>query len=147
MIKHVSSIALFLIASLLPLPGDHATGKAGDLSVITIESPSPQAKARLLKQWQELPEELRKRIVSEVVAGRRLGLSSTGTVELIGVYSQLPGNGDRTKPKRLFHLRQTDLFGGRLFWSVLLDPENETFKILYHINQRNDSSWLNLGGE
>ena len=145
MVKYANSIAIILIASLLAVASGYANGEDDHLSFITVESPSPQAKARLLEQWQGLPKHLRKKVASEIVTGRRLGLSSTGTVQLIGAYTQRTGNGDDGKPKRFFHLRQTDLMGARLFWSVLLNPEDETFKILYHINPGKDSSWLKLG--
>jgi hypothetical protein len=71
--------------------------------------------------------------------GDRLGLSSTGTVQLIGIYSQ-------AKPKRLFHLRQIDQFGARLFWTILVNAEDETYRILFHINDlgEKDASWLKL---
>jgi hypothetical protein len=113
-------------------------------SLVTVQYPEGQGSDHLLKQWQELPSGIRKKIESEIV-GDRLGLSSTGTVQLIGVYNQPQGK-DEAKPKRLFHLRQTDLFGERLFWSILVNAEEETYRILFHVNERgeNDASWLKL---
>ena len=146
MIKHFSTIILISVASVLAPPGRSLPGEDRDFSIVTVESPSPQAKARLLERWQNLPRDLRERVAGEIFAGRRLGLSSTGSVQLIGVYTQPTGSGDHGKPKRLFHLRQTDLMGQRLFWSILLDPEGEAFKILYHISPGKDPSWLKLGG-
>ena len=62
-------------------------------------------------------------------------LSSTGTVQLIGIYNQPEGKGNKAKPKRLFHLRQTDLCGTRLLWEILVNGEDETYRILFHINE------------
>ena len=96
----------------------------------------------LLSQWEQIPVEVRKRIDSTIV-GQRLGLSSTGRVQLIGVYAQqLPD--DEDNPQRLLHLRQADLFGSRLFWSILVDPDKKTYRILFHVNE-NDG--INLGDD
>jgi hypothetical protein len=107
---------------------------------------SPSQSKILQQQWDELPEGLRKRIESEIVVGR-LGLSSTGRVELIGVYTQGRGRDDDKKPQRHFHLLQQDLFGSRLFWSTLINPDDATYKVLYHVNEPGEaSSWRKLRG-
>ncbi|MHB0961385.1 MAG: hypothetical protein ACYC0X_34430 [Pirellulaceae bacterium] len=115
-------------------------------SLVTVQCPQGQDSDQLLKQWQELPSGIRKKIESEIVAGDRLGLSSTGKVQLIGIYNQPLGKGNKAKPKRLFHLRQMDLFGRRLFWTILVNAEDETYRILFHINEpdEKDASWLKL---
>lgn len=139
-------IALSVVVILLAILGDAATGEDDQSSLVTIKTPHGQDGDQLLKQWQQLPARIRKKIASEIVAGKRLGLSSTGTVQLIGVYNHLEGKGDKAKPKRLFHLRQTDLFGSRLFWSILVNAEDQTYRILFHINEVDDkdASWLKL---
>src|SRR5262245_59396513 len=116
-------------------------------SLVTVESPSVKKGDQLLKEWQSLPSRIRKKIESEIVVGNRLVLSSTGIVQLIGIYHQPEVAGGNGKTKRLFHLRQTDLFGERLFWSVLVNAEDETYRILFHINEvgDRDTSWLKLG--
>jgi hypothetical protein len=141
----VKPIALSSLAVLLFILADAATGE-DDQSLVTVECPQGQDGDQLLKQWQKLPARIRKKIESEIVVGKRLGLSSTGTVQLIGVYNQSEGKGDTAKPKRLFHLRQTDLFGARLVWSILVNAEDETYRIVFHINESGDkgASWLKL---
>ncbi len=81
-----------------------------------------------------------------MVVGDRLGLSSTGVVQLIGIYNQPAEKGGKANAKQMFHLRQTDLFGQRLFWSILVNPKDETYRILFHINENGDydASWLKL---
>jgi hypothetical protein len=137
----LSVILLFVIAY------SSQSDKDDKSSLVTVESPSVKNGEQLLKEWQLLPSRIRKKIESEIVVGNRLGLSSTGIVQLIGIYNQPEGEGDKAKTKRLFHLRQTDLFGERLFWSVLVNAEDETYRILFHINEvgDRDASWLKLG--
>ena len=115
-------------------------------SLVTVQCPRGQDSDQLLKQWQELPSGIRKKIESEIVVGDRLRLSSTGKVQLIGIYNQSEGKGNKAKPKRLFHLRQTDLCGTRLFWEILVNAEDETYRILFHINEpgEREASWLKL---
>ena len=139
-------IALSSAVVLLAVLADAAISKDDESPLVTVKCPSAQDRDQVLKQWQQLPVRIRKKIESEIVVGKRLGLSSTGTVQLIGIYDQPKGKGDKEKSKRLFHLRQTDLFGGRLFWSILVNAEDETYKILFHINDvgDRDASWLKL---
>jgi hypothetical protein len=131
---------------LLAILAAAAPGEDDRSSLVTVKCPQGQDADQLLKQWQELPAGTRKKIESEIAVGKRLGLSSTGTVQLIGVYHHPVGNGDKAKPTRWFHLRQTDLFGGRLFWSILVNPEDETYRVLFRINEAGDkdASWLKL---
>ena len=138
----LSVILLFVVAY------SSQSDKDDKSSLVTVESPSVKNGDQLLKEWQLLPSRIRKKIESEIVVGKRLGLSSTGIVQLIGIYNQPEGEGDKEKTKRLFHLRQTDLFGERLFWSVLVNAEDETYRILFHIKEvgDRDASWLKLGG-
>jgi hypothetical protein len=139
-------MALSAVVVLLAIFADAATGEGDPSPSVTVKCPPGQDAARLLKQWQELPAEIRRRIESEIFVGNRLGLSSTGTVQLIGVYHQPEVKGDEAKPKRLFQLRQTDLFGERLFWSILVNPEEGTYRILFHANEAGDkdAAWLKL---
>jgi hypothetical protein len=148
MVRFVYSVALISCAAWIAIAGDKGSGEEVERSLVTVRCPCPQVRARLLNGWQELPGDLRQKISAEIVTGRRLGLSSTGTVELIGVYTRHAGNGGDTGTNRLFHLRQTDRFGSRLFWSALFDPADETFRVLYHIDTGDDegSARVKLGG-
>ena len=141
-------ITRFAVIVSLVLFSYAATAEDNQSSLVTVGDPRGQDGETLLKKWQQLSDSQRKKIESEIVVGKRLGLSSTGTVQLIGVYDQPQDNDRKTKPTRLFHLRQTDL-GGRLFWSILVNPEDEAFRILFRINEAPDdeASWLKLGGE
>ena len=136
------SCAVILLASF----AHPASSKDAESSLVTVQSPPGQDGDQLLKRWQQLPSRIRKRIESEIVVGKRLGLSSTGRVQLIGLYNQLEGEGDKAKPKQLFHVRQTGLFGTRLFWSILVNAEDGTYRILFHINEVGapDAPWLEL---
>jgi hypothetical protein len=142
----VKAIVLSSAAVLLVILANIAMSEDQRSSLVTVQCPPGQDSDQLFKQWQELPSEIRKRIESEIVVGGRLGLSSTGAVQLIGIYNQRDGRGDETKSKRLIHLRQTDLFGQRLFWSILINVDDETYRILFHINEpsENDASWFKL---
>lgn len=130
------------VAVLLAIVADVATSVDQQSSLVTVECPNGQESRLLAKQWQALPSSIRKKVESEIVVGR-LGLSSTGRVQLIGVYDQ---QGFKTKSMRLFHLRQIDLFGSRLFWSILVNPEEETYRVLFHASpsHENNESWLKL---
>ena len=110
-------------------------------SFVDVEGSLSQRPTELRKKWEELPAQLRERIDSLCTID--LGLSSTGRIRLIGVYTQsLPGV---EKPQRLFHLQQNDLFGSRLFWSILVDVEAERYRVLFHINQDLDElSWKQI---
>lgn len=88
-----------------------------------------QSPEKLSAQWEALSPEQRKTI-SDYLVGR-LGLSDTGGIQLSGVYQQATN----AHPKKVvFHFQQFDLLGSRLFWSVLIDPEEQSAQLLYHIN-------------
>lgn len=136
----MKSVVLCSVAIVLALFVDIAVGEDDGFSFVKVQDLSKNERDQLLKQWEELPIEIRKRIDSQCL---QLGLSSTGSVELIAIYVQnIPGT---SKPQRLFHLRQTDLFGSRLLWSILIDADDEKYKVLFDIHQDgDDSSWLKL---
>lgn len=113
-------------------------------SLEIVKSARLQDPDELLKQWQHLPDQLRK----ELYVGGPLGLSAQGQIQLIGVYNRWEVGGGKNQPKRFFHLRQTDTFGGSLLWSILVNAEDETYRILFHHAKIGDSdgSWLKLQG-
>jgi len=106
-------------------------------------APLQRDRDQLLKQWQQLPERLRKTLYH----GGPMGLDGQGHIQLIGVYNQREG--DQEKPQRFFHLRQTGDFGRSLIWSILVNAEDETYRILFDRREvlDGDASWLKLQGE
>lgn len=107
--------------------------EANAVSLIAFDTPVGQSEKRLVTKWRALGAEKRKRIEGFFIT--RLGLSSTGRIQLIGAY-QLPPDGQfEGEHQALLHFRQLDLMGGRLFWSVLVDPDAETVHVLYHVDK------------
>mgnify|MGYP000903546804 CR=1 FL=1 len=70
-----------------------------------------QSARALESAWKAVPEHKRRAIERYLVS---LGVSSTGTVRLVGAW-QLDG-------RPLLHFQHLDLLGDRLVWSVLVDP-------------------------
>ncbi len=64
---------------------------------------------------------------------RKLGLSSTGFIKLIGKYHLTEKSKLGDKNDLIFHFIQQDLFGGRLFWSCLVNLNNGKMQVLYHV--------------
>lgn len=104
-----------------------------DEFMITFEPGHFQSREVLLEHWKRFPIEKRKEIVQFLFM--RLGLSSTGGIRLIGVYQNRYVEDKRAQDKRILHFQQLDLFEGRLFWSVLVYPEESTARLLYHVNR------------
>jgi hypothetical protein len=99
---------------------------AADIShardLISLERSVFQTDDKIAAEWKAIAEDRRDRIQEYLF---RLGLSSTGTIQLIGVYR---GDPSRT----LLHFQQLDLHGSRLVWSVLVDPEDMSARVIYH---------------
>lgn len=106
------------------------TRESGETPFISAGVQEVQSRAVLDAHWQKLDAKTRREIETFLVM--RLGLSSTGSIRLIGVYRQIDGKdaGDKT----LFHFQQLDLMGTRLFWSALVDPDAATALVLYHVD-------------
>lgn len=68
----------------------------------------------------------------------KLGLSSTGTVKVIGKYHLTEDCKLGKKSDEVLHVIQQDLFGNRLFWSCLVNLTQERIQILYHCNKPDD---------
>jgi len=79
-----------------------------------------------LAAWEAVPRERREAI--EAYLFGRLGLSSTGVVQLAGAYRDHAGGA-------LLHFQQADLHGSRLVWSVLVDPDELSARVLYHAQE------------
>lgn len=104
--------------------------ESAEISFISVGIPEVQSHAALAGHWQKLDAKTRREIETFLVM--RLGLSSTGSIRLIGVYRQTGEEDGRDK--KLFHFQQLDLMGVRLFWSALVDADAATALVLYHVN-------------
>jgi len=104
-----------------------------DRSFVSFEPSPSQTSAAQRTQWEKLSPEIRKDIEHFLLL--RMGLSSTGTIQLIGVYGAEIGQ-PSDKPPAMYHFRQLDLLGSRLFWSVLVDPAKKQAHVLFHVNER-----------
>jgi hypothetical protein len=98
--------------------------------LISFGESSAQDAKTLSDRWQKIPAEKRERIVSYLLM--RLGLSETGSIYLIGAYDQMSGTG-RDEGGLVLHFQHLDLFGSRLFWSALVDPEVPAVRVLFHL--------------
>src|SRR4051794_40913023 len=74
-----------------------------------------QSDASLQERWMKVPAEVREKVSQFLFV--HMGLSSTGAIRLIGIYA------GRGKDQQMFHFQELDLFGTRLFWSVLISPD------------------------
>jgi hypothetical protein len=110
--------------------------------LITFSPGRGQTEAELRAAWAKIPEDTRKQIESHLVSG--LGLSSTGTINLLGSFNNAPtGN---TKNFRVFQFQQVDLFGSRLFWTALIDPDALTSRVIYHVDESKiQTKWVAFG--
>ncbi|HET6395803.1 MAG TPA: hypothetical protein VFF91_03070 [Pseudoxanthomonas sp.] len=115
-------IALLLFLSLCPLaaPGADAPG------LLAFGPEAFQSRDTRLAAWEAVPRERREAI--EAYLFGRLGLSSTGVVQLAGAYHDHAGGA-------LLHFQQADLHGSRLVWSVLVDPDELSARVLYHAQE------------
>lgn len=98
-----------LACLLLALGADIARGAEGGL--VAFGAARSQSARALESAWKAVPEHKRRAIERYLVS---LGVSSTGTVRLVGAW-QLDG-------RPLLHFQHMDLLGDRLVWSVLVDP-------------------------
>ena len=80
--------------------------------------------------WEKLAPSQRKRI--EGFLRMKLGLSSTGTIELIGSYKTIEEKDFSQHGDLIFHFIQKDFFGDRLFWSTLINSTNNKSLLIYH---------------
>lgn len=105
---------------------------------VSIEPEVLQSKERIAVPWNSIDEDRRDAIHRYLLG---LGLSSTGRIQLIDVY--------RVDASRsLFHFQQLDLHGSRLFWSVLVDAESMSGKLVYHIqHDRISDRFMPIPGE
>ena len=76
-----------------------------------------------------IPREVRDYLIKE------LGLSSTGTLVLVGNYKLTENSKFGQKGDQVIHVIQQDLFGGRLFWSVLVNLTGNKIQILYRVGE------------
>jgi hypothetical protein len=107
------------------------TAAPEDEGLITFAPGRGQTEAELRAAWIKIPKDTRKQIESHLVAG--LGLSSTGSINLLGIFN-IAGTGD-SKNSRVLQFQQVDLFGSRLFWTALIDPDVLTSRVIYHIDE------------
>lgn len=90
--------------------------------LISFEPNVLQTKDKVASSWQAIAGNQRDLIQEYLM---RLGVSSTGIVQLVGVYRD-DASGE------LLHFQQLDLLGSRLFWSVLVNPDDMTARVIYH---------------
>jgi len=112
---------------------------------ISFESSVFQSKDALSARWKQIPPDKRKQIATFLLM--RLGLSSTGKIQLIGVYRDPEKETSNGQERTLLHFQQLDLLGGRLFWSVLVDPDASTARVLYHVNKAFIAANKTLGAD
>jgi hypothetical protein len=93
------------------------------------------------RSYFRLPEKTRKGLESAMWIPGSLGLSSTGRIELVGVYSHW-GSEKREGDSLIYHLTQTDLNDSRLVWSILFDSQNGKVQILYDVNGKTGSEFI-----
>jgi len=102
--------------------------KAGN-DIISFEKPELPDWRVLQRAWEAIDPSVRSDIETYLLV--RLGLSSTGTTSLIGVYSLSGHDALGPEGSKVLHFVQRDLFGERLFWSCLVNPQNRKVRILY----------------
>ncbi len=76
-----------------------------------------------------IPREVRDYLIKE------LGLSSTGNLALVGSYKLTENSKFGQKGDQIIHVIQQDLFGGRLFWSCLVNLTGNKIQILYRAGE------------
>lgn len=140
-----SRMRVSLLGVLVATVAFSATTSNGDDTIVKFgpatlsETPTPQGEMRR-QAYMKLPAATREHLESAMVVGESLGLSSTGRVELIGVYHRLATE-DRKPNELVYHFIQRDLGGNRLFWSILYDNQDRTVRVLYQINRKTDSNF------
>ena len=106
------------LAAATSLPAAHAR------ELFSFE-PTAQSRDQAVRSWNAIAEDRRATIQQYLFS---LGVSSTGVIQLIGVYR-------KDESGTLLHFQQVDLNGSRLFWSVLIDPEAMSGRVIYHVQQ------------
>ena len=104
---------------------------AQSTSLTTVEPHGSQTVEKRANAWKEVGAEKRKIIESYLM--RELGFSSTAHTQLLGVYRHEQQN-ESSEAGLLLHIQQLDLMGARLFWSVLVDPDAMSVRVLYHVD-------------
>ena len=74
---------------------------------------------------KEIPEGIESFLIG------KLGLSSTGSLQVIGNYLLTHDSKLGVKSDKVMHIIQQDLLGGRLFWSCLVNVTQSKVQILY----------------
>lgn len=67
-----------------------------------------------------------------------LGMSSTGSIQVIGTYRLTDDCKLGKKTDEVIHVIQQDLFSGRLFWSCLVNLTQEKVQVLYRCQKPDD---------
>lgn len=111
-------ITLFFVAAACSL----ADQPSHEREFVSFEPSAFQSKEKLAAQWNTIAEDRRDALRQYLFS---LGMSSTGAIQLIGVYRKGASG-------TLLHFQQLDLHGSRLFWSVLVDPEDMSGRVIYH---------------
>lgn len=90
--------------------------------LISFEPSVFQSEDKLAASWKAIDQD-RSDIIHRYLFA--LGVSSTGVIQLIGAYGT-DGSG------ALLQFQQIDLYGTRLVWSVLVDPDAMSARVIYH---------------
>jgi len=86
----------------------------------------------LAKPKIEVPEKIETYLI------KKLGLSSTGKIQVIGKYNLTDDCKLGKKQDEIIHVIQKDLLGGRLVWSCLVNLTQGRVQVLYRC-QNSDS--------
>jgi hypothetical protein len=73
---------------------------------------------------------------------KEFGLSSTGTIQVIGKYQLTHDCKLGKENDNIIHVIQQDLFGGRLFWSCLVNLTQEKVQVLYRCQEPDDFGFV-----
>jgi hypothetical protein len=119
----VTSLRRLNIALLLAAAASSLAARTSHAQELFSFEPTAQSRDQAVGTWNAIAEDRRGRIQQYLMS---LGLSSTGVIRLIGVYR-------KDESGSLLHFQQLDLHGSRLFWSVLIDPEDMSGRVIYHV--------------
>ena len=89
-------------------------------SMVSLDQPLIQSTERIASEWKQIDESQQKQIQNYLLG---LGLSSTGTIHLIGIFD--------VDNRKVMQFQQFDLHGTRLVWSVLVDPATMSSRIIF----------------
>lgn len=101
---------------------------ASDTPLIGMGTPPLQSQDRHVADWNGISSDKRAEIQRYLL---HLGLSSTGSIHLIGSFQQTIPSG---KDRRILQFQQSDLQGSSLFWIVLVDPEALEARVIYSLS-------------